>query len=165
MAYETILGFEGKVTIGSDDKVLGMGTWNIPGITRAVLDSSEFGDRWAKKRFGRLDSGQVTFDGFYIPDDETGQAVIIDAEYSGADLTDLKFWFDTGLTSGFFAPNSSTSTAHGHLPIGTPLGWINIVNQSVGMEQTALATLNFTGEISYALARYNADGSYWRLGG
>lgn len=159
MANETILGYEGSVSLGAS-KILGQGTWAFNGINRAVLDASEFGDDWRKNRFGRIDPGQVQFNGFYIPDDDQTE-LIIQALYYGSALTTLRFNFDNGVTSGFFAPNSST-TAHGYLPANSPIGYINIVN--IGgptMDQNDLGRISFTGQCSGALARYNADGSYW----
>jgi len=164
MANETMLGFKGKVTLGAD-KVLGMGTWNFAGITRAVLDASEFGDLWRKNRFGRIDPGQVTFNGFFIPDDEDGTDEVIDALVAGTDLTDLRFWFDNDNTSGYFAPNNSTGTSHGYLPIDSPIGYINIINTSWTMDQNALGTISFTGQCSGAIARFNADRTNWDVGG
>jgi len=162
MANESMLGFKGKVTIGTNT-ILGQGTWNFAGITRAVLDSSEFGDDWKQNRFGRIDAGQVSFNGFFIPDDDYTMDAI-QALYAGTDLTDLRFWFDNGNTSGYFAPNNSTGTSHGYLPEGSPIGYINLINTTWAMDQNALGTISFTGQCSGAIARYDADGSLWEVG-
>jgi hypothetical protein len=158
MANEAPLGFKGKVTLGST-RILGMGTWTIAGITRAVLDASEFTDLWRKNRFGRIDPGQVTFNGLYIPDD-AGTESLIEYLYSGADVTDIQLHFDNDTTSGFFAPNSTTA-AHGYLPAESPIGYMTVINTSWPMDQNDLGRVSFTGQMSGALARYNADGSIW----
>ena len=62
-----------KVALG-DDKILGLGTWNISGIDIDVLEDSEFGDEFKTFKVALREGGTIAFNGYFDPSDSTGQA-------------------------------------------------------------------------------------------
>jgi len=93
-------GKDCKVSLGAT-QVLGMGTWDLNGITSEQFDNSEFGDNWKTFLFGMKDGGQVTFSGLYKPSDETGQQPLMDANLENTDITTLRLYVDN---TSYFEP-------------------------------------------------------------
>ena len=52
-------------------KVAGMGTWSISGLTRDILEDTEFNDDVKTFMFGVADGGTIDFNGLYDPADTT----------------------------------------------------------------------------------------------
>jgi hypothetical protein len=78
-------------------KVAGMGTWNLSGVTRDVLEDTEFGDDVKTFLFNMADGGTVDFTGLYDPDDSTGQVALNALQIAGTVLsgTSLQFFIDS----------------------------------------------------------------------
>ena len=146
MANESKPGHKGKVSLGSNN-ILGMGTWNLPGMSIAELDDTEFGDDYTQFEFGLITSGQATFNGLYKKDDTQGQDMLRTALINKSDLTDIRFYVDS---VSYYTPNSTTA-AGGGLPAGSPISHINITGHSTSFSKGELGKIDFTGRITGAM--------------
>ena len=127
-------GKDCKVSNGAN-KILGMGTWSIPGVTSDRLEDTEFGDDWKTYLYGLKDGGQVAFAGYYDKADTTGQDILRTANENQTELTDLRFYVDD---TSYFRPNST----------GTPSSSIVITDCPVNADKGALVQVSFTGVVS-----------------
>lgn len=140
------VGHLGAVKLGATT-VLGMGTWSISGVTADQLESSVFGDNWKTYEFGMKDGGQVTFNGFLDPADDTGQSVLQKYNMDNTDITSLRLyvdntsWYEPNQTAGYFNNTSSTGE-------DTPISLVNIISYDIGTDKSGLATVSFTAKIS-----------------
>ncbi len=147
MSLESKVGHECKVTIGANT-IVGLGTWSFSGGSYAELDDTDFGDDDNRILRGIRTGGTVAFSGRYKKDDTTGQNKIREAFWLKSDLTDLRFYVDD---TSYYTPNS-TSGAGGGLPASTMVSHIKILAEpNITVDQTALATIDFTGKIEGAM--------------
>ena len=146
------VGKDGKVTIGSDT-VVGMGTWNMPGITTEEFPVDAFGDNWKTFLYGMKDGGTITFNGWLDPADTTGQNVLLACNVKNSALNNLQFWVDSASyfvpnqTTGYFGPGANSTG------MGTPgLCTVNITEYSVGMDKSGVGTISFTARVNGCMA-------------
>ena len=146
-------GHKCKVTLGANT-VVGMGTWNLEGITADEMESSSFDQNWKSYEFGMKDGGTVTFSGFYDPTDSTGQTTLQEYNLTNEDLTSLRLYVDS---VSFFAPCSSAGYMYpgaGSSGKDTILSNVNITSFSIGAEKAGLCTIDFTAKVSGMMALY-----------
>ena len=142
------VGHLGAVKLGTTT-VLGMGTWSISGVTADQLESSVFGDNWKTYEFGMKDGGQVTFNGFLDPADDTGQSVLQQYNMDNTDVTSLRLyvdntsWYEPNQTTGYFSPDADMTTNQ-----DTPVSLVNIISYDIGTDKSGLATVSFTAKVS-----------------
>ena len=119
------IGRNCKVTmiVGGTESVLGMGTWEIGGMSAAVVNASAFGDSWEESELGIFSGGTISFSGLYKKDDITGQDAVKNAFYTRLDLTDIRFWVDS---VSYYRPNDSTAVGLNGVSTGSPIGYVNI---------------------------------------
>jgi len=147
MAYDSKVGRSAKVTIGqgTDDQILGIGTWEISGSTVDELDDSEFGDDWEQYLLGIIRGGSVSFSGLYKVDDVSGQDMLRQAFYLKSDITSLKFFVDD---SSYYTPNLLSTGAQGGLPANAPTSCINITTEpTITFDKAGLGQIKFTGRV------------------
>lgn len=146
------VGKDGSVKLGST-KVLGMGTWNMPGITTEEFDASEFGDNWKTYLYGMKDGGTITFNGWFNPGDVTGQQILFAANAKNSALNNLKLYWDN---TSYFEPNQTTDyLGPGALStgMGTPgLCTVNVTALAIGADKSGLETGSFTLRINGCMA-------------
>lgn len=144
MGYKS--GKDCKVTLGTNT-IVGMGTWNLSGITADQMDASAFGDNWKKFEFGMKDGGQVTFSGLYDPADVTGQEALQVANVENSDISNLRLYVDNTsyyapcATTGYFSPNDTTGNA-------TVKSWVNITSFNIKADKSGLMAIDFTAKVS-----------------
>lgn len=147
MANESKEGFEGKVTIGSNN-VLGMGTWEIGGGAIAELDDTEFGDEYMQSLRGLITGGTITFSGKYKADDTQGQDLLRQAYFYKSDITDIRFYVDS---VSYFTPNSTTA-AGGGLPANSPISHVKLFEEpKVSADQAGLMNSSFSVKVFGAM--------------
>jgi hypothetical protein len=130
MAFK--VGNNAKVTLGADT-VVGMGNWQLEGITVDLLESTAFGDTAKQYLTGLIDYGTVTFGGLYDPADTSGQNVLISAMLLNIKVTNIRLYVDN---SSYWQPDVSTVTAAGMLVQSVP----------IGMDKGGLGTIEFSGK-------------------
>ena len=146
MANESKPGHKGKVTLGAN-QVLGLGSYNMSGMSREELDDTEFGDDYKEFEFGLIDSGTIEFAGLYKKDDTTGQDVLASGLINGTDITDIRFYIDS---VSYFTPNS-TNAAGGGLPADSPVSHVNITAHKIDFDKGSLGSTSFTARVSGVL--------------
>jgi len=128
-------GINCSVRLG-ENQVLGMGTFSFDGITVEDLDATTFGDTWKRHCNGLKDGGTVSFSGFYVPYDTTGQDLLRTALDNSTEITNLRFYID--LTS-YWEPNYSNANA---------ASYILITAAPVTADKGQLMTCEFQGRVS-----------------
>ena len=143
-------GHKCKVTLGSNT-VVGMGVWNLEGITADEMESSSFDQNWKSFEYGMKDGGTISFNGFFDPEDSTGQMYLQKANLDNTNLTSLRLYINNTsyyvpcATSGYFKPGDSTT---GSSSEDTVLSHMNITSFSIGAEKAGLCTIDFTAKVS-----------------
>lgn len=127
------VGYLGKVA-NLSNKILGIGTWAINGITVDMLEDTEFGDTWKTYLLGLKDGGTVSFNGYYDPETSSYQSTIRDALENGTHLTDLRFYVDN---SSYWRPNST----------GTPSSYILVTGWDISADKSGLIQCSFSGKV------------------
>src|SRR5574342_526038 len=130
MAFKA--GNHAKVTLGSST-VVGMGTWELPGISVDLLESTAFGDTAKQFMTGLLDYGNVNFNGLYGPADTTGQSELISANKNNSKITNPRLYVDN---TSYWTPDVTSVSAAGML----------VQSVAIGMDKGGLATIRFTGK-------------------
>jgi hypothetical protein len=125
-----------KVALGST-KVLAIGSWDVPGITTDLLESTELGDEWKTSLPGLKDGGEISFSGFFDKADSTGQKVLRDANLYGSALTDVRFYVDS---VSYFVPTTTN-----------PASSVYITKWGVKADKGSLVEASFTAKISGAI--------------
>ena len=125
-----------KVSIGSD-KVVGIGTWSISGMTSDMLEDTEFGDAWKTFQFGLKDGGTIAFEGLYDPDDATGQDVLRSALENDDDITTLRLYVDN---TSYWTPKTTSPTSK-----------INVTAWDIKADKSGLMAATFSCKISGAM--------------
>ncbi len=130
MAFKA--GNLGKVTLGSST-VVGMGSWELPGISVDLLESTAFGDTAKQFMTGLLDYGAVNFGGLYDPADVTGQTILISANTNNSRITNIRLYVDN---TSYWTPNMTVDSDSGML----------VQSVAIGMDKSGLATIKFSGK-------------------
>lgn len=135
-----------KVTLGSD-KVLGIGTWSMDGISVDEIDGTEFEDDFKQYDMGLKDGGGLSFDGWLDPDDVTGQEALAHALLEGTDLADLRLYVDD---TSYYEPNQTAGYFSPGVPTGmnTPVSHVNITGNPINVDKSDLIKVSFTGKCS-----------------
>ena len=139
------IGRNCKVTmiVGGSENVLGMGTWEIGGMSAAVVNASAFGDSWEESELGIFSGGTISFSGLYKKDDVTGQDAVRNAFYRRVDLTDIRFWVDS---VSYYRPNDSTAVGAYGVSTGSPIGYVNITTApTISADQGDFVKISFSG--------------------
>ena len=139
------IGRNCKVTmiIGGSENVLGMGTWEIGGMSAAVVNASAFGDSWEESELGIFSGGTISFSGLYKKDDVTGQDAVRNAFYRRVDLTDIRFYVDS---VSYYRPNDSTAVGLYGVSTGSPIGYVNITTApTISADQGDFVKISFSG--------------------
>lgn len=130
MAFKA--GNNAKVTLGSTI-VVGMGNWELNGITVDLLESTAFGDTAKQFMTGLLDYGTVNFGGLYDPADANGQTVLVSALANNSKIGNIRLYVDA---NSYWTPNVTAVSAAGMLVQTVP----------IGMDKSGLGTIRFTGK-------------------
>lgn len=129
----TKVGKNCKVTLGTD-KILGMGTWSMAGVTTDMHEDTEYGDDWKTYVMGLKDGGTISFNGVYDTPDATGQAALRTYCDESTDVTSLRLWIDS---VSYWVPTTTN-----------PLSHVNITDWSVESDKGGMMTASFTAKIS-----------------
>ena len=130
MAFK--VGNNAKVTLAANT-VVGMGNWQLEGITVDLLESTAFGDTAKQYLTGLIDYGTVTFGGLYDPADTTGQNVLVSAMLLNIKVTNIRLYVDN---TSYWTPNVTVVSAAGMLVQSVP----------IGMDKGGLGTIEFSGK-------------------
>lgn len=130
MGFKT--GNNCKVTLGSNT-VVGMGTWELPGISVDILESTSFGDTAKAYLTGLLDYGDVNFSGLYDPADTTGQDILLSANRNNSKISNIRLYVDN---TSYWTPNVTAVSAAGML----------VTSTSIGADKSQLMTIKFSGK-------------------
>ena len=126
------VGSNAKVTLGAAT-VVGMGTWELPGISVDLLESTAFGDTAKQYLTGLLDYGDVSFNGLYDPADVTGQNILISANINNSKINVVRLYVDS---TSYWTPNVTVVSAAG----------MYVTSTAIGMDKSGLGTIKFTGK-------------------
>lgn len=129
-------GNNAKVTLGSAT-VVGMGNWELPGISVDLLDSTSFGDTAKQYMTGLLDYGNVNFGGLYDPADTTGQAILQSANINNSMIGNIRLYVDA---TSYWTPNKTVASG------GLSASGMYVQSMSIGLDKGGLATIKFTGK-------------------
>lgn len=136
----TLSGRFHKVTLGgADSKVLGAGTYTISGITRTVVDTSEYGVDVNIYEFGSADGGTITLSDVSLDPTDPAQNTLRDCVENATKLihsstSGIRFWINS---TSFYTVGTS-----GHILL-TKGG-------EVSSDRNGLAKTSFEGQISGA---------------
>lgn len=136
----TLSGRFQKVTLGgSDSKILGAGTYVISGITRTVVDASEYGVDVNIYEFGSADGGTITLSDVNFDPTDPAQNTLRDCVEDATKLINsstsgIRFWINS---TSFYTIGTS-----GHI-LMTKAG-------EVSADRNGLAKTSFEGQISGA---------------
>ena len=121
-------------------KVAGMGTWSISGLTREILEDTEFTDDVKTFMFGLADGGTIDFNGLYDPADTT-QNIFLSLLLAGTVLT----WSTTAPQLQLFID----STSYWAVSSG---GTILITKAAaISMDKSGLGQISFSAKVSGTL--------------
>ena len=134
MAFKA--GNNAKVTLGANT-VVGMGTWELPGITVDLLESTAFGDTAKQYMTGLLDYGDVNFGGLYDPADTTGQDILLSANKNNSKIANIRLYVDN---TSYWTPNVTADSDAGML----------VQSTAISMDKSGLATIKFSGKATGA---------------
>lgn len=139
-------GKDAKVSLGST-KVLGLGTWNMDGFTPDQLDDTEFGDEYETYMLGLKRGGNISFNGYFDPTNQTGQQALIEKHDADTNITDLRLYIDN---TSYFEPCQTTGYLSPYKTTGanTPVSHVNVLSYSINTDKGALAQINFTARVS-----------------
>jgi len=129
-------GKDAKVSWGATTKVVGIGTWDMPGITTDLLESTEMGDEWKTYIAGLKDGGEISFEGLFDPADGA-QSDLRTANLLGSQLTTLRFYVNS---ASYFVPKTTNPTSH-----------VLITKWGVKADKSGLISASFTGKVSGAM--------------
>lgn len=135
----TLSGAFQKVTLGATSKILGAGTYTLSGITRTVVDASEFGVDCNTYEFGSADGGTITLSDVNYdptnPEQQTLQNCVQDkTKLINSTTSGIRFWLN------------STS----YLTIGTSGHILMTKAGGVKADRNGLAKTDFEGQVSGA---------------
>lgn len=140
------IGSKCRVTLGPST-VVGMGTWTLTGVTADKIEVTAFGDDWKSYMFGLMDGGEISFEGFFDPDDVMGQNPLCLANLKGNRVTSLRLWIDDTSyftpcqTTGYFSPTATTGQP-------TRASYVNITYYDVKADKSNVAQCSFKATVS-----------------
>jgi hypothetical protein len=143
----TLSGRFQKVTLGPTTKILGAGTYTISGITRRIVDTSEFGVDCDIYEFASADGGTITLsDCAYDPTDDSQETLRTAVEnatklHPSINTSGIRFWINS---TSFLAVGTS-----GHILL-TRAG-------AVRADRNGLARTDFEGQVSGAWMWLTSD--------
>jgi hypothetical protein len=129
----TYSGRYAKVQCGST-LVVGQGEWNMEGVTVDQIDTTAFGSVWKTFEAGMSDGGQITFSGYYDATDSGGQSLLITANQTGSQITNIRFYIDS---TSFYLPATTN-----------PVSFVLITQYSITHKKDDIARVSFTAKIS-----------------
>lgn len=140
------IGNKCKVTLGSSI-VVGMGTWTLNGVTADKIEVTAFGDDWKSYMFGLRDGGEISFDGFYDPDDVPGQDALRRSNLFNCNLTNLRLYIDD---TSYFTPCQTTGYFSPVVTSGAPTrpSYVNITYYDVKADKANVAQCSFRATVS-----------------
>lgn len=144
MAYKS--GRNCKVTMGTNT-VVGMGNWQIGGITSDQLETSSFGTQWKTFDLGMTDGGTVTFAGLYSSGDTTGQEALKLANLQNTQVTTLRLYVDNTSyyvpcqTTYYFSPDTTTGA-------DSILSHVKIQSYDITADKGDMVKISFTAKVS-----------------
>jgi hypothetical protein len=121
-----------KVTLGATT-IVGMGNWELTGISVDLLESTAFGDTAKQFMTGLLDYGTVTFGGLYDLADTTGQTILMSALSNNSKIGILRLFVNS---VSYWAASTGLLAGAGLL----------MQSVSIGADKSGLATVKFTGK-------------------
>ena len=127
------IGRLASVRLGAT-QVLGIGTWEMSGITTDQLESTEFGDAWKTYEYGLKDGGQITFSGLYDPADTTGQNALRTYNEESTQVTSLRLYVDN---TSYWIPATTG-----------PASYVVITAYDVKADKSGMMTCSFTAKVS-----------------
>lgn len=130
MAFKA--GNNAKVTLGAAT-VVGMGNWQLSGITVDLLETTSFGDTAKQFITGLLDYGAANFGGLYDPGDTTGQQMLVSANINNSKIGNIRLYVDN---TSYWTPNVTVVSAAGLL----------MQSVAIGQDKSGLATIEFSGK-------------------
>ena len=132
-----------SIIVEGSESILGMGTWEIGGMSAAVVNASAFGDSWEESELGIFSGGTISFSGLYKKDDVTGQNAVRNAFYTRLDITDMRFYVDS---VSYYQPNNSTAIGLHGMSTGSPVAYINITTApTITADQGDFVKISFSG--------------------
>lgn len=157
-------GRNAKVTVTTTATGVGnqtiaeLGTWNISGIARDLIETTAFGDTVKKFKVGMLNAGQVTFSGQYDPSDSSGQAKIIQHLSSGVaidntttrSLCKLRLW-PSGSTS------AGSTAVYGFWSATNSSGELFVTSMETGTDKNGVGTVSFTAQVSKGALEFSTS--------
>ena len=143
------VGKDCSVKLGANTIVY-MGTWTIGGVDTDMHETTSFGDDWKVYNFGLHDGGQITFNGFYDPADNTGQMTLVEYNIDNTDISNLKLYVDN---TSYFEPCQTTGYASCHAISGhdTQFSHVNITSFEVNADKSGMVNVSFTAKVSGAM--------------
>ena len=133
----TYSGRNATVRIGST-AVVGIGSWNMEGVTIDQIDTTAFGSVWKTFEAGMSDGGQITFDGYFDPTDTAGQTYLMTANNDGTQITggttSIRFYYSAG---SYYTPCTSN-----------PVSYVLITNYSIKADKSDICRVSFTAKVS-----------------
>jgi len=125
-------GKASKITY-NDIKISGVSKWSMSGYELSALDASEFGHEiGAYVAGGFTDMGDISFSGYYDPDNLDGQVTFSNACKNGISIRTLKFY----------------TTITRFLAVGVNGDILPISCDSIEFGKNNLGSIKFVGKIS-----------------
>lgn len=125
------------VRIGNTS-LLGIGDWNMEGVSVDQIDTTSFGSTWKTFEAGMSDGGQITFSGYFDPTDTAGQVALRNLNEAGERLyggtTSIRFYYSAG---SYFSPCTSN-----------PESFVLITNYSIKADKSDVCRISFTMKVS-----------------
>lgn len=144
------IGKNMKIAIGAN-KVLAIDTIGIPPVSMDQIEVTAMGDSWKSYMFGLKDGGELTFSGFWDPDDQTGQEALRLANLNATPMTNLFIFIDNTSyfvpcqTTGYFTPTNTSNMA-------TQPSYLTITKYDVKSNIKGVAQVSFTAKLSGCMA-------------
>ena len=126
-------GHLGKVTLGAN-LIAGMGNWSMSGITTDLLEKTAFGDTRKQYVTGLLDSGEISFEGYYDPDDTNGQNTLRTYNEDNTEVTTIRFYIDS---TSYYTPTTTN-----------PLSYVLVTSYNVTADSKDILKTSFTCKVS-----------------
>lgn len=105
-------GYKGAFKLGTTS-VSKITRWTGGGVTRKMLTADALSDAFDKWKYGKMMTAPITLEGWYDPDDSTGQETLRSALINKTDLSDPRLYFEDGandyleLTDGSGTPGDA----------------------------------------------------------
>lgn len=138
----TYNGRNARITVNASSTeaiITEMGNWNV-NRSADEIDTSAFGDGWGKADVG-MKKWNGSMQGFFDPEDTTGQKVLEDAYAAGSLISDIRFYIKYSEEGGekikYLHPDTATDANAG----------LRITSLDVSTDKAGVAqlTCNFSG--------------------